>query len=435
MNISTKITNRNLAIILKNYPYFNGEPFFEAELNTLAGSFTNILIFSRHQTSENELTHFKLPSNVSHVNLVIKSSLVTRTKSIVRSIFNGTFLRLINDLKNQNVKIRLLPLKTAMVYDELAMVTEQQIVQELHGIGHVANDFIWYSYWCDDAAYMLALMKAQSKISLAISRTHGFDIYTERHPYRYLPYRAFINKYLDKVICISNHGKQRLQETYPLVTSKFIVFSLGVPNQVLINLPPRSPLRIVSLSSIIPLKNLEGLILALECWNGPMLEWHHLGQGNELDYQRSVIEMAREKLNKNNKVTFEFHGFIAPGLVIEELTTIKPHALVNASIFEGIPVSMMEACSLGIPVIGPRIYGVTEIVVDGLNGFSYFPVNSIEIHNALKRLSSLSETEYETMRFNAYRLQQERYCSHQNHTHFASYLGKMEVTDPENIDL
>ena len=42
---------------------------------------------------------------------------------------------------------------------------------------------------------------------------------------------------------------------------------------------------------------------------------------------------------------------------------------INTSADEGIPVSIMEALSFGIPIIATRVGGVNEIVDDKINGF------------------------------------------------------------------
>ena len=45
------------------------------------------------------------------------------------------------------------------------------------------------------------------------------------------------------------------------------------------------------------------------------------------------------------------------------------HVFLNVSISEGIPVSIMEALSFGIPTIATNVGGTKEIVFDKRNGF------------------------------------------------------------------
>jgi len=49
--------------------------------------------------------------------------------------------------------------------------------------------------------------------------------------------------------------------------------------------------------------------------------------------------------------------------------------LVNTSLTEGFPVSVLEAFACGLPVVAPRICGLPEIVEDDKNGFIVEPNN------------------------------------------------------------
>ena len=45
--------------------------------------------------------------------------------------------------------------------------------------------------------------------------------------------------------------------------------------------------------------------------------------------------------------------------------------LINTSSIEGIPLTAMEAVSQGVPVIAPNIGGMSELIIDGQNGYLY----------------------------------------------------------------
>jgi glycosyltransferase involved in cell wall biosynthesis len=48
--------------------------------------------------------------------------------------------------------------------------------------------------------------------------------------------------------------------------------------------------------------------------------------------------------------------------VLEFYQQNEVHAVLNVSVFEGIPVALMEAISCGIPVIGCNVCGMPEII-------------------------------------------------------------------------
>lgn len=61
---------------------------------------------------------------------------------------------------------------------------------------------------------------------------------------------------------------------------------------------------------------------------------------------------------------------LAPGIVAD----VKPYlaaadVVVIPSLIEGIPIILMEAMSLGIPVVASKVGGIPDVIIDGVNGF------------------------------------------------------------------
>ncbi len=103
-----------------------------------------------------------------------------------------------------------------------------------------------------------------------------------------------------------------------------------------------------------------------------------------------MIEIAREARKRSDKVRFELAGDgperpKLQGLIhrygLKDVFVLKGHVddisgfyrgldlYLNTSVHEGIPMSVLEAMSFGLPVIAPKVGGLTEIVDDGLDGY------------------------------------------------------------------
>ena len=101
-------------------------------------------------------------------------------------------------------------------------------------------------------------------------------------------------------------------------------------------------------------------------------------------------------------VVCDFRGYVSNQDLMLEYSNNDYDVFINVSSTEGIPVSIMEAMSFGIPAIASNVGGTNEIVIDGFNGFlidSDFIVEGVV--NKLKHLISISETDYIRLRTNA----------------------------------
>src|SRR5690606_1745711 len=92
-------------------------------------------------------------------------------------------------------------------------------------------------------------------------------------------------------------------------------------------------------------------------WPRQQVEWVHLGGGAGLDALR---RQAERELPDTVHATFS--GEVPNARVREHYLVSPVDVLLNVSSSEGVPVSMMEALSFGVPVVGTSVGGVPEIV-------------------------------------------------------------------------
>lgn len=71
--------------------------------------------------------------------------------------------------------------------------------------------------------------------------------------------------------------------------------------------------------------------------------------------------------------------------------------LVLPSLAEGLPVVIMEAMSLGRPVISTYIAGIPELVRDGSEGFLVFASSETDLADAMEKLLTLEAPQFDAM--------------------------------------
>lgn len=103
---------------------------------------------------------------------------------------------------------------------------------------------------------------------------------------------------------------------------------------------------------------------------GIPLKWVHFGGGELFQELKTTTENTDLNIKvdlKGEKTNQEVHRFYQ---------TNEVDLFISLSVNEGLPVSMMEAQSYGIPIVGMKINGVPEIV--NSNTGVLFPVEITE---------------------------------------------------------
>jgi glycosyltransferase involved in cell wall biosynthesis len=192
-----------------------------------------------------------------------------------------------------------------------------------------------------------------------IARAHGYDIYEERLPaHEFWLEREKTLPSLNKIFCISENGASYLRKKYKLINVK--VSRLGVPVS---NLIPASGdqglIVVISCSATVELKRTDLIFNALVKFtetNQQRIHWHHIGGGP------LQSELARKAAICPQSLKVTLHGFVQNSELPELYRKIQPDLFINLSDYEGIPVTIMEAQSFGIPCIARAVGGIPEII-------------------------------------------------------------------------
>jgi len=176
----------------------------------------------------------------------------------------------------------------------------------------------------------------------------------------------------DHFLPISYHWQKRLIEL-GCDPAKITVHHMGIDCQrftfVPRSLPPKAPVRLISVARLTEKKGIEfgirAVAIALE--SNPHLEYTIVGDGElhpqltQLIQSLGIAEQVKLLGWRNQHEVVELlhqsHIFLAPSVTAQDGNQ------------EGIPVALMEAMAMGLPVISTYHTGIPELVADGVSGF------------------------------------------------------------------
>ena len=375
---SSKLT---IHLFTRNYPFGKNESFVEEEIRRLQYFGTVVVVPAFRDHSDPR----KLPNGAKLETSLAGCSILSGLKSF--SVMMSVLSQLPGEIINRGVKsLRIKSQFAIWAYVlRIARFTDWVLKSEA---GKKVNKAM--SFWSNAEAVGLAVASIYRSNLRFVSRSHRFDLWEKHNPHGYLPFRRILaNKALYLMPC-SAIGAKHLRETIS-GADRVVVAPLGVeqllkPNHKKRNRSIEKSL-ILTCSSDDPVKRLKLvaesiLVLAKKnpdrCWT-----WIHLGEGQE-QFQTKLKEAPR-----NLKV--ELPGPVSRLEVFRYHRDRCPDVFVNLSSSEGIPVTIMEAMSMGTPVVATAAGGTGEIV-DSTIG-KLLPVE-IDSNNAARAIRNVINTSH-----------------------------------------
>lgn len=97
------------------------------------------------------------------------------------------------------------------------------------------------------------------------------------------------------------------------------------------------------------------------------------------------VERLRQIIKANHLGDIiHFHGWVSGDAKIRLLNTAD--AFILPSYTEGVPISILEAETYGLPILSTAVGGIPEIVSDGGNGFLFTPGDKVAMKTAVDKL-------------------------------------------------
>ncbi len=402
---------KKMLFVTSSYPYGIGEAsFIRPEIAKLSKKF-DITIVSRNNTDE--MTS-QVPQNAKVLRYNSNMS-GSQVKCLIKTIFTPYFYgEIVRLLKTK--RLNTTRLKKAFKYCMRSFHFANYLEKIRKNMG---DDVVLYTYWNDYPVMAFSLIKRKG--DKIVSRAHRIDLYETKEKGYYLPLKEISNRKTDLVAFVSEEGKEYFTKQFRSTALKEL-FRLGVKEQKKnsVNIK-ENQLFIYSFSYVVPVKRLDKIIDALQgVPENIKISWTHIGGGKLFD---ETIKNAQEKLGGKENITYSFTDTMKNKDALEFIGKSNFDLLINTSDSEGLPVTMMEAMSFGIPVLGLDVGGVNEIIKNGENGYilpSDAPISSIT--DTLVSHATLDLTEVQKMHDNAFEMWKNNFHDDKNYEDFTTRL-------------
>jgi len=407
-----------LFLLTSQFPYGKGEAFLESEVPYLAEAFDEVIIVTNDMTTAD-----KRPTadNVSVVRLPYSASRL-RLKTIIATLWSGhVWEELLRLLFTYRLAPSVARLRTIFGSWRNAKRIARNLRQLLRQRTSSDDAVIAYSYWCDDNALALAMMPSYMRNIKRVSRVHRWDVYLYAHSSRYLPFRSFIAKRLDYIISISNDGADYIRTKWKVgKPANLHVSRLGIGNSSEPVTPTPPPYVVFSCSNLIPVKRVNLIIEALCLIRDITIRWIHIGDGPQ---GPSLQRLAMQRLGGN--IQWRFMGALTNSEVFELYRQHQPCLFLNLSASEGVPVSIMEAISFGVPVIATDVGGNREIVNEQTGNLLEAHPESEQVAEAITQLMRLPPEQCHRLRRTTREFWELNYNAEVNYPGFVRHLKSL----------
>jgi colanic acid/amylovoran biosynthesis glycosyltransferase len=345
-----KTSTKTCLLFTQSFPFGETEVFVERELQYLSSYFEKVIVCPLHHSS---LEIRKLPANVSIFDIQ-KYREVENSKLyfLLSNFYNVSNLLFLEFTSHPYLTLKFLRRVTS---DIMEQIRKAKIIKaNLPGL--YSENSIVYSFWFDRWITALGLALGKNASKKIFSRAHAFDLYEEDNTGGYILYRKFQFKHIKKVFPVSAHGERYLKKKHPNFKNKIHTSYLGTAFHDTQNPfdENNDPFVLVSCGSVQKRKrtlSFLGLIESLPL----KYKLIHFGDGPDMN---ELIRTVEEK-KLNDRVVLR--GNTDNDRFLDYLRSNPISLFMSLSSNEGLPYSMIESISFGIPLLSTNVGGCSEI--------------------------------------------------------------------------
>jgi len=335
-------------------------------------------------------------SNIDYKNLNKNKNPVGAVSVLKNSLYSGEARRKIKQLLSEN-KVDLVHLNNIHHYLTPASIIPEikkhniPILWTVHDYVILCPNSIFISNGkvcekCKKEKYYQCVLNKCKKGSLLASSVAAMESYINKwlDPY----------KDVDYFLCPSQ-----------FIADKFIEF--GHDERKIVKL--YNPFDVTTLENIVPHKNeekkyivyvgnilkLKGIFTLAEAVEGLDVELYIIGDGEAMPALQDFIEKSKMSNIRclGRKVKQDTLSYVKGAEFV----------VVPSECYENLPYALIEASLLGKPVLGARIGGIPELVIDNETGFLFEQGNKVDLTGKLKKMLSLPVENLDSLGANARR--------------------------------
>lgn len=383
---------KSLLIITCEYPYITGEPFLENEMLYLKQRFDNIYVFPINASPRNVPTR-TVPENVKVYPVGCVWSKLRYPIYALKGLFTYNKKLTTKGLSlKQKISAWYARGRSAYIHNFIMNTIRREKLD--------VSSVCIYSYWFTDQAIAAWRLKETLQSTgcktKAIARGHRYDIYASVNAMNYLPFQQNNLEYLDGFYACSDDGRNYIAGKYSPYKEKIHTARLGTMDRGINSFIGEEKV-FLTCSSLKPIKRISLFAKAFAnlCKRVSNCRWVCIGDGVMEDEIREIIRI--EGIDD----CVQMLGRLTNQQVLEYYSTHPITYFCNISSTEGVPVSIMEAMSFGIPIIATDVGGSGEIVSDQVGKLLPAELTPETLADYLYEEMTLSNEDYLQKRRNA----------------------------------
>lgn len=338
---------RRLYLFTATFPYGQAESFIETEIIFLSKEFEHVVIIPLSGKNDNKRD---VPINCEVLEPIIKS----KWQRYVYGLYNCKTLDVfLNDFIKKKVYTNFASLKTWLVayYITNLLLKSKSLMSRLE---KASSEDVIYFYWGVGSSLLTPFIT--NNHAKKVVRFHGeWDLWEESSG-NYAALRSKIANSIDLAVFISKAGLHYFDQKYADISLKKSICYLGTVDHGVSKRSDDGVFRLLSCSSVIPLKRIHLIFESLQLIDGIEVEWTHIGDGIGFKELRQLTQKSK------SNISIRLMGSIPNQAVFFYYRNNSIDAFINVSSTEGLPVTLMEAISFDVPIIATNVGGTSEIV-------------------------------------------------------------------------